>query len=57
MLINIVLKDKTFEVMKVSIYILALVILSGRSTVKVSDSWVNKTYINYQSKKILIEVF
>ena len=57
MLINIVLKDKTFEVMKVSIYILALVILSGRYTAKVSDSWVNKTYINYQSKKILIEVF
>jgi hypothetical protein len=40
--------------MKVSIYILALILLSSCAATQVSDSWVNKDYTDYQPKKILI---
>jgi hypothetical protein len=42
------------ETMKVSIYILTLVLLSSCSASRVSDSWLNKEYTNYQPKKVLI---
>ena len=40
--------------MKAFSYILVILLLTSCSVVKVSDSWVNKEYINYQPKKILI---
>ena len=40
--------------MKAFIYILALILLSSCSAARVSDSWVNKDYTDYQPKKILI---
>lgn len=40
--------------MKASIYILITVLFASCSTAKVTDSWLNDTYKDYQPKKILI---
>ncbi len=40
--------------MRISIYIIGLVLLSSCAANRVSESWVNKEYTNYQPKKVLI---
>jgi len=40
--------------MKSIYYIAALLLLTACSTVKMTDTWVNKEYTNYQPKKLLI---
>ena len=40
--------------MKSFYYIVALLLLTGCSTARMTDTWVNKEYTNYQPKKVLI---
>lgn len=40
--------------MKPLYYIVALLLLTGCSTARMTDTWVNKEYTNYQPKKVLI---
>ncbi|WP_091424524.1 hypothetical protein [Formosa sp. Hel1_31_208] len=40
--------------MKVYIHLLLIVLFTSCSTARVTDSWVNEDYVNYQPKKVLI---
>nr|WP_321247884.1 hypothetical protein [uncultured Psychroserpens sp.] len=40
--------------MKVSIYLVLVLLLTGCSSTRINDSWVNKDYVDYQPKKVLI---
>ncbi|TJY35764.1 hypothetical protein [Pontimicrobium aquaticum] len=40
--------------MKLFYYIVALLLLTSCSTARMTDTWVNKEYTNYQPKKVLI---
>ena len=40
--------------MKVSIYLVFVLLLTGCSSTRINDSWVNKDYVDYQPKKVLI---
>ena len=45
---------KLFKIMKTPLYILVLLILAGCSSAKMTDTWVNKDFVNTQPKKVLV---
>ena len=51
---EIILRYKKIEAMKSFYYIVALLLLTSCSTARMTDTWVNKEYTNYQPKKVLI---